>query len=425
MITYPEALQILKSEALKFRDLDNLKIEIVSLKESVHRILSEDLFSPENYPSFDNSAMDGFAINSEFVNYEIEKHGFCKLDIVGRIAAGDRLEDLEGFPMRMENAVEIMTGSYFPSHYYDAVIKVEDVESNFEADHQLSSIRITQKLKSSENVRRSGEDFKSGQIILKKFDSVEVTHLLALATLGIHTLKVFEKPRIGFLSTGLELSSFENQNLRKGTIRNSTALFLETWMEERHWLAENYGICPDQEEDYIQSLKKSFDEGCLIFISTGAVSMGRHDFVKRALESKLQAQIHFHKAAIRPGKPILFASVVYNNQKRFIFGVPGNPVSTAVGARFFLQPFIDFLFKSSTDPIFQTAVLDDQTTKPEGLRCFFKAKRYMEGSTLKVSALSGQASFRVQPLIESNCWVVLPEKGQQVEKNSLVEVYEL
>ncbi|HNA63027.1 MAG TPA: molybdopterin-binding protein, partial [Rhabdochlamydiaceae bacterium] len=165
-------------------------------------------------------------------------------------------------------------------------------------------------------------------------------------------------------------------------------------------------------------------EGADLIISTGAVSMGKYDFVSEVLD-EIGSKTYFHKVAIRPGKPVLFAELGTSTQKKCaFFGVPGNPVSTAVGLRFFIEPFLRAnlgLEREQSIP----AMLLRESTKPEGLRCFFKGRAKFEKSGISVEALKGQASYMVSSLLGANCWVIFPEEGSHVKANETVEIVPL
>lgn len=414
MILYKESLQILEEVA---KNYINSFVEEVELTQSVERILAEDLRARENNPPFDNSAMDGFAINSEAIATHMNSANDW-IPVQTIIGAGDTDFKIE----RLNDAVEIMTGAPIPNSYFDSVIRVEDVQVKFSSQGQ-KMIKLKSKPMLGDNIRRAGEDTKAGDVLLSQGERISCQHLLVLATQGISRLQVKKKIKIGILSTGKEIVEYKTSELRFGQIRNSTGVFLEVALSSPLYEVKNYGIIQDEQASYIDNIKNIFKQDVDVIISTGAVSMGVYDFVRPALES-IGAKIHFHKCAIRPGKPILFASIVYDNKTRFIFGVPGNPIATMVGLRFFIKPFIEFLLRSKPEQPF-IAVLTSDIKKPEGLRCFFKAKVSSDGQEAKVESLKGQASFMVSPLLKSNAWVVFPEEGTLVERGTPVEVFTL
>lgn len=414
MISYSESLQILEEVAQTHTG--ELAEEVV-LAQSVDRVLAEDLWARENNPPFDNSAMDGFAINTAAIaDLAVASNNW--IPVQTRIGAGDTAFHVEP----LEGAVEIMTGAPLPNPYYDSVVRVECVQVK-ENQQGQKMIRLNSKPLLGENIRRTGEDTKVGDLLLCKGERVSHQHLLVLATQGISRLKVKKQIKIGILSTGKEIVDVERKELRFGQIRNSTGVYLESALSSPLYEVKNCGISQDDEASYLAMIQELFDEDVELLISTGAVSMGVYDFVRPALES-IGAKIHFHKCAIRPGKPILLASVDHKGKTRFIFGLPGNPISTLVGFRFFIRPFIDFLLQCKPETPF-TAVLASDTKKPEGLKCFFKAKMFADGPKTMVESFRGQSSFMVSPLLQSNAWVVLPEEGTLIRAGTHVEVFTL
>jgi molybdopterin molybdotransferase len=248
-------------------------------------------------------------------------------------------------------------------------------------------------------------------------------HILACASLGLSKVAVKARPRVVIISTGSELVSPEEQKLEPGMIRNSTGPFLVAAARRMGLEVDFLGIVRDDPALYRQRLEAALQKGADLVLSTGAVSMGQYDFVADVL-SQMGARTLFHKAAIRPGKPILVAELGASHGRALFFGVPGNPVSTAVGLRFFADPYLRAtLGLARENPI--RAVLSREISKPEGLRCFFKGRARLSEKGLEVEALKGQASYVVSALLEANCWVVLPESGDHVAAGDIVEIFPL
>jgi molybdopterin molybdotransferase len=414
VISYHECLEILKKAV--GRGVDEAADE-VDLRECVGRILAEDLLARENSPSFDNSAMDGFAVNMKSIpNLTAAHDGWIPVQAV--LGAGEN-------DIRLANkvdAIEIMTGAPIPAGEYDSVVRVENVEAKVDRQGR-KQIRLSSTPIVGDNIRRAGEDSRTGDVLLRKGERIRARHLLVLATQGISRVKVKRPIQVSVVSTGKELVDFRTKELGFGQIRNSTGIYLEAELSGPLFNLKHSKVVPDDQVHYLEAVKALFDEGVELLISTGAVSMGAYDFVKPALKS-LGAKVHFHKCAIRPGKPILFATIEYQGKTRYIFGLPGNPVSTMIGFRFFIKPFIDFLLVGETERP-SMAVLASDTKKAEGLRCFLKAKMSKEGPETKIESLKGQASFMVSPLIQSDAWLVLPEEGAFVKRGTHVEVYSI
>lgn len=414
MLSYQQALTILQTEAAR----GELSKEMVPLEKCLGRVLAEDLASPENVPGFDNSSMDGFAVDFDQLQRGMAE-GISDWPVSDCIAAGDSLTQKKLHPSA---AVEIMTGAPVPEGF-TTVIKIEDVEVSRDAQGRAQAIKILQPQQNHQNIRRRGEDFTLGQKILSRGQVVLKQHLLALASLGFAQLPLVRRPRVVIIATGKELVPFETVPLSDGQIRNSTSLYLEASLTDYACSVVTETSNPDNEADFLRLIKKQLADGVDLLISTGAVSMGQHDFVKSALK-QLGAEIHFHKCAIRPGKPILFASFLVQGKLRYFFGVPGNPVSTAVGLKFFVMPFLDNITGRHQESQVLLPLIHE-VNKPDGLRCFYKAEKINDSGEIKVRVMSGQASFMVSPLLTANAWVILPEEGHSISAGSKVEVIDL
>ena len=411
MISYDQAQTILAQVALQVP----FSTEEISLSDANGRVLAEDLYAREMVPAFANSAMDGFALRSQdFLDFSSEKP--LRLRVGGMIGAGDEIEQVQ----QSAQALEIMTGAPMPAGGFDAVVKIEDVEVTRDETGLASWIEIHRPVIQFENVRHAGEDFKIGDLILASGSQISTVHLLALAALGISRLKVRSRLSVGLISTGKELVDYCAQELNPGQIRNSTGLFLEQSLKALGLSIHNFGIIGDTIQEYKDALKRALDAGCKIIVSTGAVSMGQFDFVKPAL-LEMGAQIYFHKCAIRPGKPILFAQLNDKTESAYIFGVPGNPVSTAVGFQFFIKPFLQQAMGLPPDEV-KEVELEADVKKPDGLATFYKAQSAGTAGRERVRSLPGQASFMVSPLLKTNAWLLLPEDGTVFQKGSQVKV---
>ena len=399
MILFEEAIRRMVS------NVPEPELEEVPLIDSLGRVTASDILSRENIPSFNNSAMDGFAFR--FPENKVLTPS-DKFKVIGVIAAGDDVTQLQ--LTQQGEAWEIMTGASMPLDC-DSVTKVEDARRDGEL------VVFNQSPKRGTHVRKAGEDFAVGDLVVKQGTRIFPEHVMALASLGIDCIEAIKRPRVGVISTGAELTS--RGPLSPGKIRNSTAPYLMGELASLGTEAKFLGSNSDDPKEFLRVLKTQIEENVDIVISTGAVSMGKYDFVAAALRD-LGAEILFHKTAIRPGKPLLFARL----GKTAFFGVPGNPVSTAVAIRFFVEPYLRAL-RGEQPEVGQLIKLKNGIKKPEGLRCFFKAKCFLEGDNASVEVLPGQESFKVSPLLEANSWVVLPEAGSWVEAGEKVRVFGL
>jgi molybdopterin molybdotransferase len=407
MIQYADALnQMIATARLRRRD----EVETVLLDESLDRIVAQDIVSDVQVPAHANSAMDGFAVKSS-ETCGASKKTPLRLPVLGSIAAGDDTPSQSA----TSGAWEIMTGGPFPKGF-DAAIKIEDVKIISKNPHGTPlEIEITEEAEFEQNLREAGEDFDLGTLVLSRGQIIHPEHLMALSAISKSEIPVLKRPKVAILATGKELAAL-GAPLKPGQIRNSTRHYLTASAKKWGADASFHGMTGDRPEDFAAMIKKILVHKPDVIITTGAVSMGKHDFVVQAL-SALGAETIFHKVAIRPGKPILFAQF---KSGPVVFGLPGNPVATVVGWRFFIEPYLRELMGLKPEaPV--RAKLPEQPDRPEGLRCFYKA-RLGENST-EVEVLSGQMSFMVSPLLDANAWAVIPE--DDVGNDLTIDVYPL
>ena len=177
----------------------------------------------------------------------------------------------------------------------------------------------------------------------------------------------------------------------------------------------------DEPDLFRIALADALAAGADVIVSTGAVSMGRHDFVPDTLRG-LGAQLHFHKVRIRPGKPLLFARLAGG---ALFFGLPGNPVSCAVGERFFVEPAVRALLGMDPEmPLRVPLAVEFSARAP--LRFHLKGRLDCGASgQLRAHVLAGQESFRILPLVASNAWIVIPESSAKMTAGTFVDVHGL
>ncbi|MBI3554823.1 MAG: molybdopterin molybdotransferase MoeA [Deltaproteobacteria bacterium] len=417
MITHAQALETLKTAATQRRPGFARGPETVAIENCVGRVLFSDIVSPEAIPPFDNSSMDGFAVLASLTTKATLREPL-HLEVSGSIAAGDA-PITQSAPAIAADAWEIMTGAPIPTGY-DAVVKVEDVEVKRDKQGAPQEIWISKPLTARENFRGRGEDFALGQSVARAGTRLMPEHVMALASLGLHQVAVRRKPRVALVSTGSELVAHTQKQLAPGMIRNSTAPHLIAALPSYGVECRFYGTVSDEPRVFDRLLAEILADKPDVILTTGAVSAGKYDFIPDSLK-KAGATTRFHQVAIRPGKPGLFCE--FENGP-VVFGIPGNPVSTAVALRFFVSPYLEALTGSAVEVPLK-AQLVKSAPKPEKLRCFFKAQFRAGPQGAEVLCLGGQPSFMVSPLLESNAWVVFPEGGTRVEQGTWVDVFPL
>ncbi len=421
MIAYADAL----AEVLKLAAARPLAVEEVALDACVGRVSAGDLVGREPIPPFDNSAMDGFALRAA-ATAKASPQTPCTLHVVGCVVAGDPFFREVTDP---SEAVEIMTGAPVPTGTLDAIAKIEDVEVTRDGAGRATAIAVRRPSVAGEHVRRRGADFAPGQLVLPGATRIQPEHVLGLAATGIARVPVRAVPAVALISTGNELVDASVATPPPGRIRNATAPFLRAALPLLGARVESLAKVPDDPGRFTDRLAELLARPASgrpqVILSTGAVSMGKHDFIPEAL-AKLGASIRFHRVAIQPGRPILVADwpAQAGRASPVFFGIPGNPVSTAVGLRFFVAPFLRAINGVGPERPLRLPLASD-APKAAGLRSFFKARVELEGGRGRVTVLPGQASFLISPLLRANAWAVLPEGPASVPAGTEIEVFPL
>ena len=405
MIGFDEALAIIQREAAV------LPARHCAARDAVGLVLASDVVSGEDLPPFDNSAMDGFALH---IGGKPLAAG-ADFEVAGAQAAGD------AHVVALSGAWEIMTGARLPDGL-DAVIPIEQVEvlARDGQDRPLR-IRTAAVVEPGQHVRLCGEDVRSGTCILKAGTRIEAPQVMLLAALGVAQVQARPAPRVALLTTGRELVDDPTQALASGEIRNSNGPYLAQRVADAGAQLVLRETVSDDTDAFLSALQRALVAGAEVVLSTGAVSMGRYDFVPDALRG-MGATLHFHKVRIRPGKPLLFATLPGG---QLYFGLPGNPVSSAVGLRFFVEPALRALSGLAPERPLQVPLVA-AFKKRAPLRFHLKGGLELnQDGQLQARVLPGQESFRIAPLAQANCWVVVDEAHEAPAAGEMVKVYGL
>jgi len=403
MISYYEALQFI----FDFMATRSLKAEKVSVLDSVGRVCSADVPARIDNPPFDNSAMDGFAVRlSDFKAGRLPEP--FSLPLSGTLAAGQSAEGLE----LNGGCWEVMTGAPLPAGT-DAIVPIEEVKAG---DHKVVFSSLP---KAGQHIRSAGEDFRSGSVLVQKGRRLTPLHILPLAAAGVSDIQVFKKPKILFLATGAEIIDQPETALKKGQIYNSNQPYAHAFLEALGAEVQTAGSLGDDPAAFSKELAKGQSEGFDIVVSSGAVSAGKYDFVKEALTAG-GGQILYHKVRIKPGKPNLLARLPSGIP---YFGLPGNPIATAAGLRFFVREAIRILLQEPQErPIYALSAAN--LPKKPGLHLILKsALEYDIDGRAEFRVLDGQESFKTRPFLDMNGWAHIPEDHGEIKKGDVFKVY--
>ncbi|MBB5016431.1 molybdopterin molybdotransferase MoeA [Rehaibacterium terrae] len=387
-----------------------LAVETVPAGQALGRVLAADVLADVALPPFDNAAMDGFALACGGGVLAAGR----EFEVVGVRAAGDAR-------IACGDVCRIMTGAALPAGL-DAVVPVEQVEVLArDPDGAPVRIRLNEAVSPGQHVRRAGEDVTPGARVLSAGTRIGAVERLALAALGVGVVGVRRRPRVMVISTGRELVDDPAQPLAPGRIRNANGPYLAAALAQSGAELVGQVTILDDPGHYLATLQAGMATGCDVVISTGAVSMGEFDFVPDAL-ARIGAEPVFHKVAMRPGKPLLFAVLPGG---ALYFGLPGNPVSAAVGLRFFVEPALRAMLGRPRERPLRVPLANAVRKKP-GFRLFQKAAlRIDRDGRAGVTLLPGQESFRIRPLLDANAWAVLPEDADLLPAGTPVEVFGL
>lgn len=391
MISVEEAKELILKNSVQLPEIDK------NISEALHCVLAQDVFSPINYPPFDQSAMDGFAIKYSDFQKSIS------LEIAGESAAGIPFSG----EMKSGNAVRIFTGAKLPAGTDSVVVQEKVSVENGKLIIKENSIEV------GSNIRSIGSQIKKGEIVLKKGHTVNPGTIGLLASLGITKVKVTSSPRVSLFVTGNELIKPGNP-LNDGQVYESNSYCILAALESIHIGSVKIISVGDDEKQIKEKIKSAMDDSDLV-LATGGISVGKYDFVGKAFH-ELGVKNIFYKVSQKPGKPLFFGKL----NSCLIFGLPGNPAAS-------LSCFYEYVFPAikimqGSQSIFlqkQMFLLSNGTSKKEGLALFLKGKIVNE----KVEILSGQESSNISSFSDANCLIYLPAQKGSVSAGELVEVH--
>jgi molybdopterin molybdotransferase len=407
MINYIKARKILKKSKIK------IKNELINSLDSLNRVCSKNIYSPANYPAGNNTAFDGYAINSKDT-INLNKIKVKKFKILKTIVAGDnpKIKNVKKF-----QAIEVMTGALIPKPF-DTVIPIEQIKF-YPNKKNKKYILLNKKVKKYQHIRLLGSDYKKKELIISKGTLIQSSHILAFKSLGINNAMVKMKPNILFFSTGNEIS--EKKIITDWQVRNSNSYYIKSLSNNFLFNFIDGGILRDQDTNLFKKIvNKSLKSKVDIMITSGAVSAGKFDFVPSVIK-KFKLSNFFKGVAIRPGKPILFAK--FKNKEKSFFGLPGNPISSAACFRFFVYPYLSTILNMEKEKPFK-ARLKYNFKKRKNFTRFLKGKlTSTSNGILEIEILKGQESFRIKSFVKSDVWGVLKVGKSSFKKGQLIECY--
>lgn len=380
-----------------------LSSERVKLRRALGRTLSQDIVAMENIPPFDNSSMDGFALNSTEIKKASRKNPVALL-LVGESSAGN----VFGAGLKPGETIRVMTGGKIPAGA-DCVVPIELVSTD------EKTVQFTSPVKPGSYIRRAGEDIKIDEVALRKGEAVGPAQIGVLASLGCTRVEVTRKPSVRILPTGDELVEVADK-LSDGQIRNSSSHALAGFVKQAGGRSTVLPIVPDRKKRIRKAIEAAL--GCDVLLITGGVSVGKYDLVKEILE-ELQIEIKFWRVNIKPGKPLLFGK----HNDTLVFGLPGNPASTSVTFLQFVRPALEkMLGRNNRQALQISAILDEPILKKDDKRHFVRGIATSVKGTMHVRTTGTQSSGVMGSMAKANCFIILPEKSSSLKRGSTVQV---
>jgi molybdopterin molybdotransferase len=394
MLSYEQARKIVIEQAQKRRG--PRATAKVGLWDAHGMVLAQQVKTDRAYPPFHRSTRDGYAVRAG------EATAGAALRSTGEIRAGD-----EGAAALPPGAcVQIMTGAAVPPDA-DAVVMIEFTKR----DGDL--VRFERSTQMGQNIVARGSEAEAAEIILHPGTRLGYAELALSAQVGAAELLCAQKPSVAILSTGDEIVNV-NETPGPCQIRNSNSVSLAAQVRLAGGEPVILGNAQDRTEDLqvkvVQGLKAD------VLVLSGGVSMGKYDLVEPVLKA-LGAEFYFDAVAIRPGKPAVFAKC----GDTFVFGLPGNPISTMVTFELFVIPALDLLSGADARPLpLLEASLSESLQDKPGLTHFLPARLTWWGTMPQVKPLHWHGSGDIAASVQANCFIVFPAEKSAISMGERV-----
>lgn len=385
---------------------------VMPLEDSLGYILASDIFAKEPFPPFPASIKDGYAV--------LSSDGPGERLVLGPVTAGEisKSHVISGHVMRITTGAPVPPGA-------DAVVQVEDTEL-LESDNDGQIEKKIKILPSpiivGQDIRPIGFDVKKGQQVLSCFERLGPAELGLMASLGLTDVEVFQKPRVGVLSTGNEIVK-PSEVIKAGQIRDSNKIALKSLISSHGFEVIDLGIAADTPQDLESKLSLGLEKADVI-VSSGGVSMGEKDFLKPVLEDLLGATIHFGRVFMKPGKPTTFATITKDGVTKLMFALPGNPVSAMVTFNLFVLPALRKMAGFQCPELTKVKARLPQAVpldmRPEYHRVVLSWK---SGEAIPSAVSTGsQCSSRLLSMRTANALLVLPPRNDNLTRIEAGEI---
>lgn len=386
--------------------------ETVALLRSSGRVLAREITADRDFPPFPRSTRDGYAVRSaDLVT------GSAKLKLIGEIKAGpaDRPRAIDP-----GETYSIMTGAPVPGSA-DAVVMVEyTAEAN-------GIVEVARFVKPGENIVPAAAEGKRGDVLVQRGARLNESAIAVAASVGESQINVYQRPSVAILSTGDELVELDQQP-GPAQIRNSNTYSLAAQIQQAGGEPVILPVAPDEPCRLRELIERGLHSDLLIM--TGGVSMGRYDLVEQVL-SDLHAEFFFTGAQIQPGRPVVFGRVAHDEksresaetQRKYFFGLPGNPVSTMVTFELFARPMLEAIAGMTVRKLsFVHARTNSEIRVKPGLTRFLPAILSGDYDRSHVELVPWQGSGDIAAQARANCYAVIPPDREIVGANEWVAI---
>jgi molybdopterin molybdotransferase len=383
-----------------------LETETVSIYDSLGRVLANDIISPINVPSADNSAMDGYA----FSGTSIVKDGVTSLTMIGKGFAGNAFDGM----VNQGECVRIMTGAVMPAGC-DTTIPQELVKVDGDQIQFQSSM-----IRAGDNRRLKGEDLSIGQAALSAGKIIRPSDLGLIASLGIGSVTVKRRLKVGFFSTGDELRSI-GQPLDDGCVYDSNRYTLFGMLSRLNVELHDFGVVKD-DPDAMRAAFSKAASSCDAVITSGGVSVGEADYTKQIMREL--GDVSFWKIAMRPGRPMAFGSIQADQHRAVLFGLPGNPVAVMVTFYQFVRNALLAMSGATqvAPPMMQAKTVEAIRKRP-GRTEFQRGILSTDTTGNRTVRITGaQGSGVLRSMSEADCFIVLAHDQENIQAGDTVGV---
>ena len=382
---------------------------VLPLEESLGRISSEDILSPENLPPYPRSTMDGFAVRARDTYGASEKLP-AYIEVSGEVKMGEFPEHGPG----PGAGFAIATGGILPPGT-DAVVMFEHTVA---IDERM--IEVVQPVAEGANIIDVGEDIALGEVLLPAGHRIRSQDIGLLAGVGLENISVYPRVRVGIIATGDEIIP-HHQKPPPGKIRDTNSVSLAAQARSLNAKSVFYGIAPDDEESMTAMVQEAKAASDIVLLS-GSSSVGTRDLGEKVIQRMGNPGIFVHGISIKPGKPVIIARA----DDTMIFGLPGHPVSAAVSFDLFVRPAINHLSGLADIGLPRT-----RTIKARLMRNISSASGRTDFIRVQISKVQGHEpeaypilgkSGALSTLVKAHGYIEIAEKLQGLKEGEIVEV---